>query len=301
MRRLTSLIIFCCIVTSADVAGAAAIYRWRDVKGGLHFSNRVEATPAQATEVTLPPLRAYVPTDVEGFVTGLPVVTPGPRVASPPVAERRPSRSARAQVPCGVPDAGGVAAAVANRLGARQLDGLTLIVGGLPVAYSADSRIDVKGPDADDPAGAAEQAAIAYPEGSRCPTRPPLARYAVASGHRSPARRLCDDYRRAFAQVGVAVSRDQGVAGTFREAAERFAEIAGRGYVAGGRDALVPNAGALRTLAYVPEQRVPLPSWVVDAHIAQTNELGKESAGFVDELTVALEEIDSAARQAGCW
>jgi len=35
--------------------------------------------------------------------------------------------------------------------------------------------------------------------------------------------------------------------------------------------------------------------------IAQADQLGVESAAFVDELTAALEEIDAAARSVGCW
>jgi hypothetical protein len=297
MRHLTSLIIFCCIVTSTDIAGAAAVYRWRDTSGGLHFSNRVEATPEEATEVTLPPLPTRAPSAL-----AMPPAVVAARPAGVRASEARPSRPTRVTEACGAPDPRGVTEAVAARLGARQLDGLTLIVGGTPVAYGSDTRIDVKGPDVDvRTAAPAEQAAMAYPEGSRCPTRPPLERYAVSSGRHAPSRRLCDDYRRAFAQVGVAVSRDQGVARSFREAAEQFVDVARRDYTAGGRDAVVVRRGAFSTLAYVPEERVPLSPWVVEAHIAQTRELDAESSGLVDELSVALEEIDSAARRAGCW
>ena len=42
----------------------------------------------------------------------------------------------------------GVAAAVATRLaGTRSLDGLTLIVGGIPVAYDSDAQITLKAAD----------------------------------------------------------------------------------------------------------------------------------------------------------
>jgi hypothetical protein len=304
MCRLISLIIFCCIVTLADVAGASAIYRWRDPAGQLHFSNRAEITPDGATEVVLPPLPARAPS------AGAAAVPVAVRSA---VAPRTPALRPSASVACGVADGRGVADAIASRLGGRQLDGLTLIVGGIPVAYdSSDTRITVKGPDADARETApTAQAAIAYPEGSRCPVRPPLERYAVASTRHTSSRRLCDDYRRAFAEVGVAVSRDQGVARSFREVAERFVEVAARDYTAGGRGAIVvlPTAGdvivaqraTLTMSAYAQEERVPLPPWVVEAHIAQTHELGAESTDLVDELSVALEEIDTAARRAGCW
>jgi len=41
--------------------------------------------------------------------------------------------------------------------------------------------------------------------------------------------------------------------------------------------------------------------WAVEAHVAQTDQLGAESGAFVDELAAALEEIDAAARSIGCW
>jgi len=100
------------------------------------------------------------------------------------------------------------------------------------------------------------------------------------------------------------VSRDQGVARSFREVADRFVDVAARDYTAAGRGGgaivMLPTFGDA-IVVQPAVQRVQLPPWVVEAHIAQTQELGAESADFVDELTVALEEIDSAARRAGCW
>ncbi|MBI3768075.1 MAG: DUF4124 domain-containing protein [Deltaproteobacteria bacterium] len=298
MCRLTSLIIFCCIVALADVAGASAIYRWRDAAGELHFANRAEVIPDGAMEVVQPLLPARAPRTLA--VAAVPVA--GRSAIAPRTLDARLA-GASAGVTCGVPDGRGVADAVASRLGVRQLDGLTLIVGGIPVAYNSSvMRFTVKDPDADAPGTAAiTEAAIAYPVGSRCPARPPLERYAVASTRHVPSRRLCDDYRRAFAEVGVAVSRDQGVARSLREVADRFLDFAARDYTAGGRGAIVVQPAALTTRAYAQEERVPLPPWIVEAHIAQTHELGAESTDLVDELTVALEEIDSAARRAGCW
>jgi hypothetical protein len=287
MCRVISLIIFSCVLTSASITSAAPIFRWRDASGGVHFSNRPAAIPEGATEVVLPPI----------------IVAPAPTgVVSPvaPVAARVPT-STRAE--CPPADASGVVDAVATRLaGTRHLDELTLFVGGIPVASDPDSRITVKGADPNGRATASvEQAAIAYPGGSRCPLRPPLERYAVSGGRRGAPARLCDDYRRAFAEVGVAVNRNQGVARSFHAVAERFVTVARHGHTAGGGRVLALQPGALTTVSYVPEERVPLPPWTVEAHIAQTDELGAESADLVEELTVALEEIDAAAQRAGCW
>jgi hypothetical protein len=99
----------------------------------------------------------------------------------------------------------------------------------------------------------------------------------------------------------VAVSRDEGIARAFHDIAEEFVTVARRDYTAGGRGAIVVQPAAFTRLAYGREERVPLPPWLVDAHIAQAGELGAESSSLVNELTVALEEIDGAARRAGCW
>ena len=124
MCRLSSLIIFSCVVAFADVASAAPIFRWRDSSGGLHFSNRVAAVPGGATEVALPPIVEARPLP---RTVRTPALIPIARVLAPARAE------------CLPPDASGVAAAVATRLAAtRHLDGLTLIVGGIPVAYDSD-------------------------------------------------------------------------------------------------------------------------------------------------------------------
>ncbi len=302
MRRLISLVILCCIMIVPHVAGAAAVYRWRDAAGTLHFSNREEVIPRDASEVALPPLRERA-TTVAGTPTTLP---PRLRAAATIEAPTRPQAFRRIAA-CRDADADGVVDAVTTRLGRRALDGLTLLVGGVPVAYNADAQIVVKGPDVGGQAlrGTTEQAAIAYPAGSRCPARPPLDRYVIATGRRTPSRRLCDDYRRAFAEVGVAVSRDREVARSFHDIAAEFVRVAEHGHAAGGRDVLVtvPGTvpGALTPVAYGSEERLPLPPWLVEAHIAQTGELAAETSRLVDELTVALEEIDGAARRMGCW
>jgi hypothetical protein len=46
---------------------------------------------------------------------------------------------------------------------------------------------------------------------------------------------------------------------------------------------------------------VPLDPWIVAAHVSQTDSLATESDALVEQLTVALEEIDRAARASGCW
>ena len=303
MRRLSSLVTFCCIAMVTDIAVASPIFSWHDADGGMHFSNRVGTIPAGASEVTLPPL----PVRVVSRSVSLPAAVARAAAIAPTAARR-----ARSTEACETPDPRGVAEAVASRLGRRQLDGLTVIVGGVPIAYADSARVEVKGPDVGtSTATPAEQAALAYPAGSGCPdSRPPLARYAVASGTRERSRSICDDYRRAFAEVGVAVSRDQGVARSFRAVAEQFVEMAERGYTAGGRGAVLVPAVATEAISsptmpirFVSalEERVPLPPWVVEAHVAQASQLGVESSAFVDELTAALEEINAAARSVGCW
>jgi len=298
MRRLSSLLTFCCIAMVADVGLADPIFTWRDAKGGVHYSNRHEVIPSGASEVELPPL----PVHILSRKTGLPSDV-ARAVSMAPPGTRHP----RSLATCDAPDPSGVAAAVAERLGQRQLDGLTVIVAGVPIAYSDSANIQVKGPDAESSAASpAAQAALAYPAGSGCPSgRPPLERYSVASAARR-SRGLCEDYRRAFAEVGVAVSRDRGVAHSFRDIAEHFATVAARDYTAGGRGAVLVPAVATDgrgpvTLVAAAEERVPLPPWAVEAHVAQTDQLGAESGAFVDELAAALEEIDAAARSIGCW
>ncbi len=59
--------------------------------------------------------------------------------------------------------------------------------------------------------------------------------------------------------------------------------------------------GHLYSRRTVPPTVVVLPEWLPEAHAAQTAEIAAETEAFVDELSVALEEIDRAARDAGCW
>ncbi len=289
MRHLTSLVILCCVVFVTDAIAAAPIYRWRDASGVVSFSNRPAVVPEGATEVMLPPL-----------VAAPPVVRRAVAPQAPPVVV---SAARRARAACPAPDPSGLVDAVAERLGPHALENLTLVVGGVPVAYGSDTTLQLKGPDPETPTTApAGQAAIAIPDGAGCPSQPPLERYVVSNARGGSSRRLCDDFRRAFAEVGVAVSRDQGVARSFRAVAQHYLDVAANGYTAGGRsDAFVLQPGALMPIAYAPEDRIPLAPWIVEAHVAQAHELAGESSALVDELSVALEEIDGAARAAGCW
>ncbi len=270
MHHFASLLLSIVIVTlGSDLATAASFYRWRDAAGGLHFSNRSDAVPKVAAAIEIAPLPVLtVPPAHARAVATAPVVAPAQLVTA-----------------CDVGDPDALASAVGTHLDANRHGDLTLLVGGMPIAHSRDAVVTLKGPDAvEDPTAPVEQGAIAYPAGGVCPTRPPLSRYAIASGRRGASRGACDDFQRAFAEVGVAVSRDQGVARSFRTVAEHFVNVAAENYRAG------EGAGS-----------VDVPPWIVEAHIAQTRELGEEAGDFVDELTVALEEIDGAARARGCW
>ena len=58
MIRPTALLLLAASLILGPTASAPAqtVYRWRDAKGGLHFSNQSERTPNEATAVELPPL-----------------------------------------------------------------------------------------------------------------------------------------------------------------------------------------------------------------------------------------------------
>lgn len=289
MPRLASLLLGIVIVAlGVDGTAAASIYRWQDAAGGWHFSNRAEAVAGAATQIDLAPL---------------PVLTlPRGRDRSAVAATERAQAPRRHESPCAVGDAGALAAAVGSRLAAgRRLGDLTLLVAGVPVAQRPGTTVTLKSADAPAELTApVEPGAIAYPAGTACPSRPPLSRYAVASSRRAGSGGLCDDFQRTFAEVGVAVSRDQGVARSFRAIAENFVAVEAAGYVTGG----AARPAGVRSAALSSGEgsaRVRIPPWVVEAHIAQTRELAEEAADFVDDLTAALEEIDAAARARGCW
>jgi hypothetical protein len=295
MTRLVSLsfLVAAFFVAVADPANAQAIYRWRDAHGQLHFSNQVARAPSHAAAVELAPL---------GSITG-PAHAPRPRRG---VAVGR--RGATTPVmPCGPADPTGLARAIALSVDpARHDEGLTLIVGGVPIAASRDATVQtlVTPWDPDLPHAQLSQSAVAYPTGSSCPTMPPLVRYATTPSRQARSRGLCDDYRRAFAQVGVATSRDVGVARSFRDIARDFVRVAREGNVAvasGFRVELAKGMFTSDANELAPYMSIPLDGWIVDAHVAQAARIASESDDLVDQLTVALEEIDRAARASGCW
>jgi hypothetical protein len=158
--------------------------------------------------------------------------------------------------------------------------------------------------DPDAPQAHLSQSAIAYPAGSSCPTAPPLVRYSTTARRESASPGLCDDYRRAFAQIGVAANRDGGVGRSFRDIARAFARVRLEGNIAtasGFRAAQADGMFRSDAMQLAPHMTIPLSSWIVAAHVSQTESLASESEILVEQLTVALEEIDRAARASGCW
>lgn len=279
-------------LTSAHTASAQTIYRWRDAHGGLHFSNQVARTPSHAAPAELAPL---------GSISG-------PTGHRRPIARAAGRRGAAAPAsPCGPADPTGLAKAIAYGVeSAARDEGLTLVVGGVPIAASDDATVQtlVTPWDPDAPHAPLSQSAIAYPAGSSCPSMPPLVRYSTTASRQARSRGLCDDYRRAFAQVGVATSRDVGIARSFRDIARDFVRVAREGDVAvasGFRVELARGMFTSDARELAPYMTVPLDSWIVDAHVAQTARIATESDELVEQLTVALEEIDRAARAVGCW
>jgi hypothetical protein len=270
-------------------APAQTIYRWHDAAGGVHFSNQAERVPANAESIELTPL---------GSISG----PRRARRATPPSVRRLPARPS----PCGPADPTGLVDAVAAGAARRSGDeGLTLLAGGVPISASEDATVQLllTSWDPDAPQAPLSQSAIAYPKGSSCPTSPPLVRYSTNGGD-ARSRGLCDDYRRAFAQVGVAASRDAGIGRSFREVAENFLRVAAEDDTAiasGLRAELAEGMFTSDAAELAPHLTVPLAPWIVSAHVAQTARLADESTAFVEELTVALEEIDRAARASGCW
>jgi hypothetical protein len=293
MTRLAALAFLTVVFVAAatDHASAQTIYRWRDARGGLHFSNQVARTPSHAATAELAPL---------GSISGPAQPRRAPRATG--------RRGAPAPItPCGPADPTGLAHAIALGVEpAARDEGLTLIVGGFPIAASRDAtlRTLLTPWDPDSPHAPLSQSAIAYPSGSSCPSMPPLVRYATTPSRQVRSRGLCDDYRRAFAQVGVATSRDVGVARSFRDIARDFVRVAHEGNVAVASGFRVELARGMFTSdanELAPYMSVPLDAWIVDAHVAQAARLASESDDLVEQLTVALEEIDRAARASGCW
>jgi len=268
------------------------IYRWQDARGGLHFSNQLAHAPAKAGAVELAPL---------GSISG-----PSIRHVRASRGTRRTASPHRGAAPCGPADTRGLADAIATDVDARHVrPALSYLVGGRPIDASPDARVEtlVTPWDPDAPQAHLSESAIAYPAGSSCPATPPLVRYPTASERRGPSHGLCDDYQRAFAQVGVAASRDTGVGRSFREVARAFVQVQHEtdGATASGFRAARPAMFTSDAEALAPFMRVPLDPWIVAAHVAQTDDLADGANTLVNELTVALEEIDRAARASGCW
>lgn len=271
-------------------AHAQTVYRWHDAQGGLHFSNEKSRTPENAAAVELPPLGS---------------------IEIPPRKRTRPGRRPMPPAPppasCGPADPTGLMNAVGHGLESeRPLERLTLLVGGRPFAATKDATVQtlVTPWDPDAPQAHLSQSAIAYPTGSSCPSTPPLVRYPTNGRREGGSPSLCDDYRRAFAQVGVATSRDAGVARSFRDIAQAFlrVQLEGNNAIASGfRVARAEGMFASEAAELAPHMTVPLDPWIVKAHVSQMERLASESDHLVEQLTIALEEIDRAARASDCW
>jgi hypothetical protein len=284
------------LLPARDLGASDVVYRWTDAAGVLHYSNGGGGVPGEATADPLPSLSTIARAGTAG---------PLPERRAPARAAVRPSPRAA----CGLPDESGLADAVARRLEeAGELSRLALFVGNVPVAYGADAVVRVYEPERYPRlwASVEDGVPVAYPAAAPCPTRPPFVRLPVRASEPGGGQKLCADYRRAFAEVGAAVDRNTRVAAPFREIAERYIEIALRGYEAtplgGGEGApVVAGPDTMAALAQPVPQRALLSPWVTEAHVTQLSELARETRDFVEELTVALEEIDRAARARGCW
>jgi hypothetical protein len=258
------------IVSFSGVAWANAIYRWQDAGGRLHFSNIPARMPSSAEPARLRELSI--------------VRAPRPAGAAAPALAGRPGAEPWTGAVCAAADPSRLIDAISARLAASRSEGvtdspLTLLVAGKPVSFAPDAVLEVRAATDSDATGAGEQAAVAYPGGLACPRTPPLERYAVAMTARDPSSPsgLCEDYRRASAEIDIALSRNESVARSFRVAAVRFESQA-----AGGNG-------------------FETPPWLVEAGAAQTAELAAEIEEFITELSVAREEIDRAARARDCW
>jgi len=279
------------LLCSSVSAPAQTIYQWRDAKGGLHYSNESSRTPADASAVELPPL-------------GTIQVPRAPKRARTRVKARH--EAAPAPAPCGPANPLGLAEDVTLGLAEQTPEAdLTLLVGGVPVATDPDASVEtlVTPWDPDAPQAHLSQSAIAYPTGSSCPDTPPLVRYPTTARRNGGSHGLCEDYRRAFAQVGVATSRDAGIARSFREIARSFIRVSreGNNATASGFREVADEMFTSDARELAKRMTIPLDPWIVAAHVSQTDSLASESDQLVDQLTVALEEIDRAARATGCW
>lgn len=294
-RRAVIVLATSLLLGSALAAPAQTIYRWQDARGGRHFSNQPARTPAEAAAVELAPL---------GSIT-VPARSRHAPQRHGSIGARRSSVPPAS--PCGPADPTELAAAIVAGLDTQTpVETLTLLVGGLPIAASrsADVHRLLTPWDPDAPQAHLSQSAIAYPTGSSCPSSPPLVRYSTTTRRHEASRGLCDDYRRAFAQIGVATHRDAGIARSFHDIAQAFVRVARDGNLAtasGFRAELAEGMFTSDAMQLAAHMTVPLSPWIVAAHASQTEDLAAESDALVEQLTVALEEIDRAARASACW
>jgi hypothetical protein len=254
------------------------MFRWQDGTGRLHFSNVAERVPPGAQTVTLRELSIVRPSS--------------PAEPNSVVGGNRSAASESGTPECDVAEPDRLIEAVAAGLESTRPVGsgdhsLTLFVAGTPVFYDPYAVVRVWPAGETDENGAIEQAAIAYPASGDCPLTPPLERYEVAA---FPARAtgpsaLCEDYRRASAEIDLALSRNENVAATFDRASARF-------------EAVRQNAAVIESPG---KSRINLPPWLIGVVAAQTGELADEIEEYMEELTVAREEIDNAAQARGCW
>lgn len=280
-RGISVLVAASAFLCLANLASGETVYSWRDAANRLHFSNRAERVPSHAQLTSLPALGIAKPRPVADDRSSL--------AESPPASEDASVASPSEPSECDVADPSGLIDAITSRLETMRSDGsadpgLTLIVAGTPVSYSPNADLQVLTAGETDGTAASEQGAVAYPAGGGCPRTPPLERYAVTAPVRTSSSGLCADYRRASAEIDIATSRNENVARTFEFAEARFDSSTADGEASGGVG-----------------REIELPPWLVEVGEAQTAELAVEIEEFSEELTVAREEIDRAARAQGCW
>jgi len=352
MRSLTLSLMLTLMLPLSANAATETFFRWRDANGVVHVSNRPDRSPGTAARVELESRApAAAPLHAARAATAMAPASEGDECPPADTSGLVEAVEERLALTGHLADADSIEQ---QRLAPIDRGVDTLLVAGEPVRLKPGSRVVLaRRQYADEPltlswrfnpdgwdrgrgvyvvdvgpfvvdelarrTAPLEQAAIAYPASQGCPARPPLTRYEVGSTRHS-RRSICDDFRRAFAEVGVSASRDREVARSFRVAAERFAAVRAGGYavtvpplygVDDSRTRLAfstfrSTERALDPIAFVsPIVRGPtelrLPTWIVEAHLAQLDELATETTDLVDELTVALAEIDRAARARGCW
>jgi len=281
-----SLVTVLILLSVAGRASADTLYRWSDQAGRLYFSNRADQVPRRARAMKLPELGTVMWSEGDDGQS--------PAAQTQPVSGDGAVPSAVAATRCPLANASRLISAVTSRLRSMQSgvsanSGLSLFVAATPVWYTSDQNMVLVPGEIAGEKAASQQAAIAYPEGSGCPPVP-LERYAAVSGEPSASAGLCDDYRRASAEIDIATERNESVARTFEYAAQRFGSVR----TDADSSEVIPSGSDLVT-------GVRLPAWVVGSTAASSAELATEINEFSEELVVARQEIDRAARAQGCW